>query len=161
MNGAHRHARAQGAAQHAAPRQARHGAAPAAGTGAGMRSPRILLADDDGITRDLLASMLRELGGAEIVPVPDGQRALEALRAPCAFDLAFLDIDMPGLSGLEVLMLAKGSQPRCRWVIISAHSAVANVMASLDAGASGFVVKPFSANKIVDMLTRCGITLAA
>jgi two-component system chemotaxis response regulator CheY len=121
-----------------------------------MRTLRILVADDDPHARNLLISILREAGYRDIVAAADGQRALTLLgEAP--FTVAFLDIDMPGYSGLEVLAMAKPAQPDCRWVVVSGNSAVENVLASLRAGAGGFVVKPYSMNKIFDVLTRCGI----
>jgi two-component system chemotaxis response regulator CheY len=64
---------------------------------------------------------------------------------------------MPGYSGLEVLTLAQVSQPHCRGVLVTANSAVDNVLAGLRAGAGGFIVKPYSMNKIYDVLAKCGI----
>ena len=119
-------------------------------------SARVLVADDDVGARSLLVSILRAAGFADIVQASDGARALALLREPTAFTLAFLDIDMPGFSGIEVLTLAKPCQPGCRWVLISANSAIDNVLAGMHAGASGFVVKPYSMNKIDDVLVRCG-----
>jgi CheY-like chemotaxis protein len=126
-----------------------------------MKTLRILVADDDTGARNLLVSILREEGYRDIVQAADGQRALALLREPAPFGLAFLDIDMPGYSGLEVMELAKACQPDCRWVVVSANSAVENVLAGLRAGAGGFVVKPFSMNKIFDALARCGAPRAA
>jgi CheY-like chemotaxis protein len=120
-----------------------------------MRTLRILVADDDPNARNLLVSILREAGYREIVHAADGQRALALLREPAPFALAFLDIDMPGYSGLEVLELARERQPDCRWIVVSANSALDNVLAGLRAGANGFVVKPYSMNKIFDVLARC------
>jgi CheY-like chemotaxis protein len=126
-----------------------------------MRTLRILVADDDTSARNLLVTMLREAGFRDIVHAADGQRALALLREPVPFALAFLDIEMPGYSGLEVLELAREQQPDCRWVVVSGNSAVENVLAGLRAGANGFVVKPYSMNKIFDVLARCGVPLAA
>jgi DNA-binding NtrC family response regulator len=120
-----------------------------------VSAARILVADDDPSARDLLTSILREAGFRDIVQASDGQRALALLREPAPFALAFLDIEMPGFSGIEVLTMGKEAQPRCRWVMVSANSAVENVLAGLSAGASGFVVKPYSMNKIFTVLARC------
>lgn len=120
-----------------------------------MSTVRILVADDDPHARNLLVSILRAGGYRDIVHAADGQRALALLSEPAPFAAAFLDIDMPGLSGLEVLALSKPRQANCRWVLVSGNSAVENVLAGLRAGAGGFVVKPYSMNKIFDVLARC------
>lgn len=120
-----------------------------------MSDLRILVADDDPNARNLLVSILRAAGHRDIVHASDGQRALALLRDPAPFAVAFLDIEMPGFSGLEVLELARSSQPECRWVVVTGNSAIENVLAGMRAGATGFVVKPYSMNKIFDVLTRC------
>jgi two-component system chemotaxis response regulator CheY len=121
-----------------------------------MSGPRILVADDDAGARELLASILRAGGFADIVQAGDGPRALALLRDGGRFDCAFLDIEMPGFSGIEVMTMAKVAQPACRWVLVTAHSAIDNVLAGLSAGASGFIVKPYSMNKIFDVMARHG-----
>jgi DNA-binding NtrC family response regulator len=125
-----------------------------------MSVARILVADDDPHARNLLGSILREAGYRDIVHAGDGQRALALLREPAPFTVAFLDIDMPGFSGLEVLEMAKPSQPACSWVLVSGNSAVENVLAGLRAGAGGFIVKPYSMKQIFDVLTRCRVARA-
>ena len=122
-----------------------------------MSAARILVADDDPGARALLASILRAAGFSEIVQVADGQSALAQLRETAPFALAFLDIAMPVFTGIEVLTMAKLCQPACRWVLVSGHSALDNVLAGLNAGASSFVVKPYAMVKIHDALTRCGM----
>ena len=122
-----------------------------------MSALRVLVADDDPSARALLSSILRAAGFSDIVQVVDGHAALARLRDPDRFALAFLDIAMPGFSGIEVLTMAKTCQPNCRWVIVSGNSALENVLAALHAGASSFVVKPYSMNKIYDAFARCGV----
>lgn len=115
----------------------------------------ILLADDDSNARALLASILKSCGYHRFEHAADGQQAFELLRREVdQIGLAFLDIDMPGYSGIEVMQLAKSVRPGCACVIVSAHSMVDNVLAALKAGACGFVVKPYSASRIVDVLAK-------
>jgi two-component system chemotaxis response regulator CheY len=115
----------------------------------------ILIADDEPVMRQLLTSILRAEGYAPVQQVNDGQQALNLLRAPgCDIGIAFLDISMPAFTGLEVMSMAKAALPHCFFVIVSAHSALENVLAALNDGARGFIVKPYTAQKIHDMLRK-------
>jgi two-component system, chemotaxis family, chemotaxis protein CheY len=115
---------------------------------------RILVAEDDGLLRGLLISLLRQLGYGNIVEASNGQRAYDLIRdTDERIELAFLDIEMPGFTGLELLTMMPGQRaPYC--VIVSAHSAAENVMAAIKAGARGFVVKPYAARQINDILQQ-------
>jgi two-component system chemotaxis response regulator CheY len=115
----------------------------------------ILIADDDPVMRQLLSSILRSEGYSRLQQVNDGQQALNVLKAPGSdIGIAFLDISMPAFSGLEVMRMSKAALPHCFFVIVSAHSALDNVLAAVGDGARGFVVKPFTAQKIHDVLKK-------
>lgn len=115
----------------------------------------ILIADDEALMRQLLASILRGAGYSNIHQVQDGRQALAALADPtAAIGIAFLDIDMPGLTGLEVMGMARVQLPDCFFVIVSAHSGIGNVLAALGDGARGFIVKPYTAQKIHDIMHK-------
>jgi YesN/AraC family two-component response regulator len=122
---------------------------------AGVNEVPVLLADDEPLMRQLLASILRSMGYNNITHVTDGPQALAAIKGG-RVRIAFLDIDMPGYTGLEVMALAKATHPDCFFVIVSAHSAVENVLGALNGGARGFIVKPFNAQKIHDVLLKFG-----
>lgn len=114
----------------------------------------VLIADDESTMRNLLASVLKSFGYRHIVQASNGQQALEFLRGEALLRLAFLDIDMPGFSGLEVLELARQTRPDCACVMVSGHSAIDNVIAAMSRGAAGFVVKPYTPQKIADVLAK-------
>lgn len=115
----------------------------------------ILVADDEPVMRQLLTSILRGEGYSNVQQVNDGQKAINLLREPgCNIGLAFLDISMPAFTGLEVISMAKAALPHCCFVIVSAHSALENVLAALNDGARGFIVKPYTAQKIHDILKK-------
>ncbi|RSZ57700.1 response regulator [Massilia atriviolacea] len=115
----------------------------------------VLIADDERLMRDLLASILKRCGFQHVLFAADGQQALDLMRQEGpSLGLAFLDIHMPGFSGIELLALAKHCCPACDCIIVSADSAVDNVMSSLSGGAAGFVVKPYTPKKIADVLAR-------
>ena len=107
-----------------------------------MPAPRILLADDDPDLRAVLAGHL-EAEGYEVLQAPDGTEALRLLEdsAPA---MAFLDVNMPGLTGLEVCEQARksawgGSIPI---LILTSMSDKATADRALKAGATGYLLKP-------------------
>ncbi|MBC7861198.1 MAG: response regulator [Burkholderiaceae bacterium] len=115
----------------------------------------ILIADDEAEMRNLLAAILRSRGYSNIEHAADGVQASMALeRAAPAPRLAFLDINMPGRSGIEVLVRAQTSRPACFCVMVSGKSAMESVLSALGKGARGFVVKPYNIKKITDVLDK-------
>lgn len=115
----------------------------------------VLIADDEPLMRQLLASILRSMGYGNISQAADGPQALEAIKDD-GVQIAFLDIDMPGFTGIEVMEVAKATRPDCFFVIVSSHSGLDNVLAALNCGARGFIVKPYNAQKIHDVLLKFG-----
>jgi two-component system chemotaxis response regulator CheY len=115
----------------------------------------ILIADDEAVMRQLIISILRAEGYTNFQQANDGQQALNLLSVPgCDIGIAFLDISMPAFTGLEVMSMTKALLPNCFFVIVSAHSALDNVLAALNDGARGFIVKPYTARKIHDIVTK-------
>ncbi|MRV72992.1 response regulator [Duganella sp. FT92W] len=115
----------------------------------------VLIADDEATMRNLLASVLKSCGYSNFLHASDGQQSMEHLRTgDKSLRLAFLDIDMPGFSGLEVLEMARQTRPGCAYVMVSAHSAIDNVISAMNRGAAGFVVKPYTPQKIADVLAK-------
>ncbi len=103
---------------------------------------RVLVADDEPSIRFVLAESLEALGHAVEV-AEDGDQAARAL-ASTAYDLAFLDIRMPGLTGLEVLEQHRAAGGETAIVIITAQNLLENAVQSMKAGALDYLVKPFA-----------------
>lgn len=81
---------------------------------------RILLADDDAATRDLVARALTG-AGHQVTACADGQEALDRLTAaPSSVDLLLADVQMPGLDGIELAERARALVPGLRCVLMSA-----------------------------------------
>jgi two-component system nitrogen regulation response regulator GlnG len=102
---------------------------------------RILVADDEPSIRFVLQETL-EQSGYQVVAVEDGTHALEAL-ASGGFQIAFLDIRMPGLSGLELLDRARALGVDTAIVIITAQNTFENAVEAMKRGALDYLVKPF------------------
>ncbi len=109
---------------------------------------RILLAEDD---LDLGQSLKEglEIHGYRIDWVQDGQFALTALQTTSEhFDLAILDINMPKLSGLEVLKKIRDAQNALPVIILTAKDEIDHRVKGLDCGADDYIVKPFDLNEL-------------
>ncbi|MCH7599439.1 MAG: sigma-54-dependent Fis family transcriptional regulator [Myxococcales bacterium] len=106
------------------------------------RRANILIADDEHSIRFVLREAL-EAEGHTVEEVGDGDRALELL-ATGRFDVAFLDIRMPGLSGLELLDRLRASGSETAAVVITAESTMENAVQAMKRGALDYLVKPFS-----------------
>ncbi|MGX9788646.1 SpoIIE family protein phosphatase [Mycobacterium sp. MMS18-G62] len=120
---------------------------------------RVVIADDNADMRDYLARLLRTTG-YEVDTVPDGQRALEAVRASLP-DLVVCDVMMPVLDGLA-FVAALRADPRTSAVPVLLLSARAGQEASIEglqAGADDYLVKPFAAAELLARV-RANVELA-
>jgi two-component system nitrogen regulation response regulator GlnG len=107
---------------------------------------RILVVDDEPSIRWLLERLLRHAGHAVTV-VEDGARALaEAAAEP--FDLAFLDVRMPGLDGLETLSRLRAAAPDTAVVVMTAHGSVRSAVEAMQRGAYDYLTKPFDNDEV-------------
>jgi len=107
---------------------------------------RILIVDDETIVRDSLGAWFRQDGHQ----VDVAESAKEALRMVTAsrYDMAFLDIKMPGMDGLEVLSQLHTDHPQLPVVIISGHGTIQTAVEATRLGAFDFVEKPIDAIQI-------------
>jgi DNA-binding LytR/AlgR family response regulator len=112
--------------------------------------PRAIIAEDEEVLREQLRERLSALWPElEIVAeAEDGVDALRALEADTP-DILFLDIQMPGLSGLEVAHHASG---RCHVVFVTAYEKYA--IAAFEEGAVDYVMKPFSPDRLATTVAR-------
>lgn len=113
----------------------------------------VLVADDDEDIRELVTFKLTQ-AGYEVTAAPDGAAAWAAIDAnPPA--IALLDIMMPGLSGLDVLRKVR-DDPRTANVpviLLTARSRDTDVDTGFEAGATDYVIKPFSPRELVHRVT--------
>jgi DNA-binding response OmpR family regulator len=105
-------------------------------------SARVLIVDDDEMAREVMRTILQAEGCA-VTTAESGSQALELLKA-VAFDLVVLDINMPGVDGLEVLTrLREGAASADSTVVMtSARNDLETVMRCVDLGADSYLLKP-------------------
>lgn len=116
--------------------------------------PCILVVDDDRLMLTILVGLIRQEGFNNVDLARDGNEALKKflVRKP---QIVFLDIEMPGLDGLETLRALKEYGTNTQIVMISALPTAARVEASKTGGAAGFLVKPISQKRIADAIHKC------
>lgn len=104
-------------------------------------SVRILLADDHGIVRRGMRSLLDSEPGVEVVgEAPNGREALKLIET-LQPDMAILDVAMPMLNGIEVTAQAMKAYPELKVIILSMYADEAYVVRALTAGARGYLLK--------------------
>src|SRR3954469_13833623 len=109
---------------------------------------RILIADDDVLSRRMLELTLQKLGH-EVIGVSGGAEALQQLSVPHAPRLAILDWVMPELDGLEVCrQLRKRQDPYVYVILLTARSEHKDIVTALDADVDDFLAKPFDASEL-------------
>src|SRR5690348_14964378 len=102
---------------------------------------RVLLADDHKLVRAGFRAMLTTLGNVEIVgETGDGREALEMIRRHQP-DVAFLDITMPSLTGIEVATRVAAELQNVRIIILSMHTSEDYIARAVRAGVSGYLLK--------------------
>lgn len=120
------------------------------------RALRALIVDDEAPARRRLARMLARVAGPPTVEVvaeaSDGLEALELLADEPELDLAFVDIDMPGLDGLRLARLAQGSNKLPKIVFVTAHNE--HALAAFEVGAVDYLLKPLSQDRLAQTLAR-------
>ena len=110
---------------------------------------RILVVDDE---RNIGATMtmIHEGAGYEVAAAASGPEALALLAAPGEpFDLVYLDIQMPGMDGMEVLERLRAERPELAVVMISGHATVERAVEALKLGAVDFLEKGFSKARLL------------
>lgn len=117
-----------------------------------LKNPRVLIADDVLEIRELLSVFL-ECSDCEIIgEVVDGNAALKSINELDP-DMVFLDINMPGISGLDILDIIKENQTIFP-VIISGDNDINTIKTAMAKGAKGFISKPFSENKVEQLVSK-------
>jgi two-component system response regulator YesN len=116
---------------------------------------KILIADDEKLVRFSLKSMLEELDipSLSIQVACDGQQLVERAGSMRP-DIAFVDIRMPGLDGLQAIERALPLSPSTRWVILTSYSSFEYAHKAIGLGASEYLLKPVSPRELSRVVSR-------
>ena len=111
---------------------------------------KVLFAEDERALSHALTTIL-ERNSYEVEAVYDGATALDCLLGN-EYDVAVLDIMMPGMNGIEALKFARAQGVRVPVIMLTAKGTVEDKVEGLDAGANDYLVKPFSAKELMARL---------
>ncbi|MCQ9615974.1 chemotaxis response regulator CheY [Paenalcaligenes niemegkensis] len=116
---------------------------------------KILVVDDFPTMRRIIRNLLKDLGYENVDEAEDGAMGLEKLRNG-SFDFVVSDWNMPNLDGLEMLkqIRADATLSTMPVLMVTAEAKKENIIAAAQAGASGYVVKPFTAATLEEKLNK-------
>ena len=115
----------------------------------------MLVVDDFPTMRRIVRSLLKELGFSNVEEAEDGQDALNKLRSG-NFEFVVSDWNMPNLDGLEMLKQIRADEKlkHLPVLMVTAEAKKENIIAAAQAGANGYVVKPFTAAILEEKLNK-------
>lgn len=114
---------------------------------------RVLVVDDEATIREVLTDFLT-LEGFDVTCVSDGEEALEVLETGERFDVALLDMKMPGMSGLEVLAHIGREAPHMVSLMMTGFGTVETAIEAMKLGAFDYVLKPFKVQEVIRLIVR-------
>jgi len=120
---------------------------------------RILIVDDELVVRDSLGKWFVSEGYAAR-PVGSAREALEVIQQT-EFDIALIDIKMPGMDGMELQARLHDADPDLTVVIMTGYASVDTAVDAIQKGASDYMPKPFTPDELYSMTSRVLGTTAA
>ena len=116
---------------------------------------RILVVDDFSTMRRIVRNLLKELGFTNVDEAEDGAIALQKLQSG-GFEFVVTDWNMPNMDGLQLLKTIRSTPALSHLpvMMITAEAKKENIIAAAQAGASGYIVKPFTAATLAEKLQK-------
>lgn len=118
------------------------------GSGSPGGPGRILVVDDDAVTARFMAQALGKRGGFEVCHAPDARSAL-AMAGSEPYDLVITDVEMPGMSGLELLRALREISPGLPVAVITGHASVDYMVEAIRGDADEFLEKPVHPDELI------------
>ena len=122
----------------------------------GIESTRFLVVDDFSTMRRIVRNLLKELGFVNVQEAEDGVEALKKLSGGDMFDFVVSDWNMPNMTGIDLLREIR-KDPKLKHLpvlMVTAEAKRENIIEAAQAGASGYVVKPFTAATLDEKLKK-------
>ncbi len=122
---------------------------------------KILVVDDFSTMRRIVRNLLKELGFANVSEAEDGVEALNKLRSEGNFEFVVSDWNMPNMTGIELLRAIRADAvlKHLPVLMVTAEAKRENIIEAAQAGASGYVVKPFTAATLDEKLKKVFLTM--
>ncbi|MBI5626126.1 MAG: chemotaxis response regulator CheY [Nitrosomonadales bacterium] len=120
-----------------------------------IEDTKFLVVDDFSTMRRIVRNLLKELGFVHVQEAEDGVEALKMLRND-TFDFIVSDWNMPNMTGIELLrsIRADDKLKHLPLLMVTAEAKKENIIAAAQAGASGYIVKPFTAATLDEKLKK-------
>ena len=113
----------------------------------GAQPYRVVIAEDDPVSREILAGILRKWH-YEVITAEDGREAMERIRAQTEPVLAVLDWMMPGLEGTEICRRVREINKSIYVILLTARTSKERIVEALDSGADDYLAKPFDKEEL-------------
>lgn len=113
----------------------------------------VLVVEDEPIVREMLKEMLFRVGAVNVVECGDASSALKTFKAQ-RFDIVMLDLGLPDRDGHALMQDLKSIHERQHIVLVTADDSLESIQKAISAGANGYVVKPYSEEKIQDVVNN-------
>lgn len=111
---------------------------------------KLLIVDDEVTFLDSIAQRL-EMRGLDVTKATNGNEAIDAAKKK-QYDLALLDLKMPGLDGKEVLEILKRDHKYIEVIILTGHGSLESAVECTKLGAFGYLPKPYELDKLLEIL---------
>lgn len=123
-----------------------------------MHDPNLkfLIVDDFSTMRRIIRNLLKELGYTNCDEAEDGQVALQRLTNLANYDFVITDWNMPNMDGLTLLQQIRAN-PAIKDIpvmMVTAEAKKENIIAAAQAGANGYIVKPFTAGTLAEKIDK-------
>ena len=123
---------------------------------------KILVVDDFSTMRRIVKGLLAELGYSDVTEADDGTTALPLLKGG-GFDFLITDWNMPGMAGLDLLKAVRGDAKLAKLpvLMLTAEAKREQIIEAAQAGVSGYVIKPFTAQTLKEKIDKILASKAA
>lgn len=118
-----------------------------------MKSYRVMVVDDSVIAQRKIAQLLEELGHEVVGSCKNGKEASEKYTE-LKPDMVTMDITMPVMDGIEATKKIIAANPEALVIMVTSHSQKQTVIDAIDAGAKGFILKPFYKSNVADKIDQ-------
>ena len=110
---------------------------------------RVLIVDDHALVRQGLRALFADVPDVEVVGAVEDGGAAAAAAAACAPDVVLMDLSMPGVGGIEATRAVLARCPGVRVVVLTSFAEHERIIAALDAGATGYLLKDADPDDVV------------
>jgi len=118
-----------------------------------MKKLKILVVDDSSIINKKLMQIYESLGHKVVDTAKTGEGAIEKYD-PMKIDLVSMDITMPDMDGIEATKQILGKNPEALVMVVTSHGQEQMIVSAIEAGAVGYILKPFDKERISAMIEK-------